>query len=37
MGRDKKEKISVEKGKWGNRELSELALGQNGEESWVTV
>jgi hypothetical protein len=31
MKRDEKEKIGVEKGKWGNRGLSELVLGQNGE------
>jgi hypothetical protein len=30
---DKKEKIGVEKGKWGNRRLSELVFGQNGEGS----
>jgi hypothetical protein len=29
--RDEKEKIGVETGKWGNRGLSELVLGQNGE------
>jgi hypothetical protein len=33
MERDEKEKIEVEKGKWGNRGLSELVLGQNGEGS----
>jgi hypothetical protein len=32
MERDEK-KIGVEKGKWGNRGLSELVLGQNGEGS----
>jgi hypothetical protein len=31
MERDEKEKIGVEKGKWGNRGLSELVLGQNVE------
>jgi hypothetical protein len=33
MERDEKEKIGVEKGKWGNRELSKLVLEQNGEGS----
>jgi hypothetical protein len=31
MERDEKEKIGVEKGKWGNKGLREL--GQNGEGS----
>jgi hypothetical protein len=31
MDRDEKEKIREEKGKWDNRGLSELVLGQNGE------
>jgi hypothetical protein len=29
--RDEKEKLGVEKGKWGNRGLSKLVLRQNGE------
>jgi hypothetical protein len=33
MERDEKEKIRIEKGKWGNRGLSKLVLGQNGEGS----
>jgi hypothetical protein len=33
MERDEKEKIGVQKGKWGNRGLSELVLGQDGEGS----
>jgi hypothetical protein len=33
MERDEKEKIGVEKAKWGNRGLSELVLGQNEERS----
>jgi hypothetical protein len=37
MERDEKEKIRIEKGKWGNRGLSEVVLGWNGEESYVTV
>jgi hypothetical protein len=37
MKRDEKEKIGVEKLKWGNRRLSELVLKQNGEESLVTA
>jgi hypothetical protein len=31
MKRGEKLKIGVEKGKWGNRLLSELLLAQNGE------
>jgi hypothetical protein len=31
MEREEKEKTGREKGKWGNRELSKLVLGQNGE------
>jgi hypothetical protein len=31
MEGDEKEKTGVEKGKWGNRGLSKLVLGQNGE------
>jgi hypothetical protein len=31
--RDEKEQIRVEKGKWCNRSLSKLLLGQNGEGS----
>jgi hypothetical protein len=37
MERDEKEKMGVEKGKWGSRELSELVLRQNGEGSYVTI
>jgi hypothetical protein len=33
MERDEKEIVGVEKGKWGNRGLSKLVLGQNGEGS----
>jgi hypothetical protein len=33
MERDEKAKIGFAKGKWGNRGLSKLVLGQNGEES----
>jgi hypothetical protein len=33
MERDEKEKTEVKKGKWGNRRLSKLVLGQNGEGS----
>jgi hypothetical protein len=31
--RDEKEKIEFEKGKWGNRRLNKLVLGNNGEGS----
>jgi hypothetical protein len=31
MEREEKEKIGVEKGKWENRGLGKLVLGQNGE------
>jgi hypothetical protein len=31
--RDENEKIEEEKGKWGNRGVGELVLGQNGEGS----
>jgi hypothetical protein len=31
MKRDEKEKIIVEKRKWGNRGLSKLVLGLNGD------
>jgi hypothetical protein len=31
MERDEKEKIGVEKGKWGDKGLSNLVLGENGE------
>jgi hypothetical protein len=33
MERDEKEKVGVEKIKWGNRGMSELVLGHNGEGS----
>jgi hypothetical protein len=33
MERYEKENIGVEKGKWGNRWLSEFILGQDGEGS----
>jgi hypothetical protein len=33
MERYEKEKIGVEKGKWGKRGLNELVLGLNGEGS----
>jgi hypothetical protein len=32
MERDEKEKTEVQKGKWCNRGLSKLVLGQNGDE-----
>jgi hypothetical protein len=32
-GKMRKKKNGVEKGKWGDRGLSELVLGQNGERS----
>jgi hypothetical protein len=32
MERDEKEKIGVEKGKWGKRGLSKLVLRQNAED-----
>jgi hypothetical protein len=32
MERDEKEKIGAEKGKWGKKGLSQLVLGQNGEQ-----
>jgi hypothetical protein len=32
MERDEKEKIGVEKRKWGSRGLRKLVLGQNGEQ-----
>jgi hypothetical protein len=37
MERNEKEKIGVEKEKWGNRSVSVLVLGQNGEGSLVIV
>jgi hypothetical protein len=36
-GREEKEKTGGEKGKWSNRGLSELVLGQNGRGRWMTV
>jgi hypothetical protein len=33
MGKNEKEKIRIEKGKWDNRGLSELVLGQNEDRS----
>jgi hypothetical protein len=37
MEKSEKGKIGIEKGKWGSRDLSELVLRQNREESQVTV